>query len=99
MTFQGNIMNINPSINKQNFCSARNPQHVVGVSVRISPHIRKLTEIANLRIEENKAIAYTSSGNILSMDYNHIINSLRNAVTELSATHKYNSARGTWCHK
>ena len=92
-------MNIAPSNYNPNFCAGRNPKKIVGVSVRVAPQITRLTAIADLRIEPNKAIAYTRQGEVLSDNYKDIMQTLRDAVTELSWSHKYNTQRGTWCRR
>lgn len=92
-------MNITASGYNQNFCANPNIKNLCGVNVRITPHITRLTGIADLKIEGNKAIAYNRHGDILSTNYDNIMTSLREAATELSWTHKYNSARGIWSRR
>lgn len=93
-------MNINTSINyNQNFCANPNMKNLCGVNVKITPHITRLTGIADLKIESNTAIAYNRRGDILSTNFDNIMSSLREAATELSWTHKYNSMKGTWSRR
>ena len=89
-------LDINTPNYRQNFCAQTNPQKVVSVSIRVAPQISKLTAISDIEIGQNRAIARTRNGEILSTDLKNIMSSLREAVTELSWSHKYNSARGTW---
>ena len=88
-------MNISTPNYSQNFCACGKAGNLCGVSVRIAPQITRLTAIANLEIEGNKTVAYTRNGDILSTNYDCIITSLREVMTELAWTHKYNKARGT----
>ena len=89
-------MNIQNNIQTPKFCAQMHTGKPIGVNVRISPQITRLTAIANLEIGPNSAIAYTRNGEILSTNYNNIMTSLREALTELSWSHKYNNAKGTW---
>ena len=89
-------MNISPQ-NHQNFCAT--PLKPVKVSIRVAPQITKLTAIADLEIAQNRAIARTKNGEVLSTNLQNIMSTLREAVTELSWNHRYNSARGVWTRK
>ncbi len=93
------IMNIKNNIHSQNFCAGRNAGKVIGVNIRIAPQITRLTAISNLEIGPQSAVAYTKNGEVLSTNYNNIMSVLRDAVTELSWSHQYNTQRGTWCRR
>lgn len=88
-------MNINPTNHNPNFCA----RPVVGVSIKVSPQISRLTSISDIVIGKNTAIAKTRNGEVLTDNLQHIISYLREAVTELSWDHKYNPMRGTWVRR
>ena len=87
-------MNISTPNYNQSFCAS--PRKVVNVSIRVAPQITRLTSIADIEVGHNRAIARTKTGDVISTNLNNIMSTLREAVTELSWNHKFNSARGTW---
>ena len=92
-------MNISTPNYSQNFCAGGRPGRLCGVSVRVAPQITRLTAIANLEVENNRAVAYTRNGDVLSTNFDCIMSTLREAMTELAWTHKYNRATGTWSRR